>query len=165
MIILQTPFQRHQVLHLSRKAYVEIQLIILQAVLLDVHTDYTVKTWLELDTAQDRTFQTVSNFPAPFPLTPKEELVFFNFVCFERMYFLQSNHIYLRICGMFIPGNLDHENTALKNGHFATKPKIVTFIGCEAAVLKYCFWNANGTQTHVMCTFLSWNSVIYSCTK
>lgn len=31
-------------LHLSRKAYVEIYLVILQAVLLNVNTDYIVET-------------------------------------------------------------------------------------------------------------------------
>lgn len=93
-------------LHLSREAHVEIYLIILQAVLLNVRTDYTVETWLQLDTAQDQTFQTVSNLSALFPVTPMEELMFLNFVSFERMYFLQSNHIYLRIGGMFIPGTL-----------------------------------------------------------
>ena len=45
--------------------------------------------------------------------------------------------------------HLDHENIALKNGHFATKLKMITLVGCEEAVLKYYFWNANEMQkTH-----------------
>lgn len=69
-------------LHLSRKAYPEIYLIILKAVLLNVNTDFVVETQLERNRARDRIFPTVSIFSAPLPVTPKEELVFFNFMCF-----------------------------------------------------------------------------------
>lgn len=82
MIILETPSQRNPVLHLSRKVYVGMYLIILQAVQLNVNTDHIVEMWLEFHMAQDQIFPTVRNFSAPFPITSKENLVFSNFVCF-----------------------------------------------------------------------------------